>query len=411
MASSFQYADPGMVAQDGSKSGAKAAHFAKQRHERAAQYEAKRAELQQRTTDAAMSMLGPELETEVVEAETAAPAGTRYGVETKEHREAARRAAFEAQSRHSMGLAPIAATAADGLAPDSSPEAAEGAAASDSGAVTGPASARSVKRPPKRARVAVSFTEDDDDEEEEEEDGGASVGAFGRSSRRRQPAVAPAAASSAAATAGHPGSAPGPSSAAAATAAASKRPRFEKDPTANTWFLATPHTEASLEEARRQLAAEWEASQEAIKKQKIEVTFSYWDGSGHRRRMMVPKGATISKFLDWVREDLLKDFPEMRGTTSGDLLFVKEDLIIPGTVSFYDLIASKARGKSGPLFSFAALDEVRVVDDARVEREDSHPGKVVQRHWYEKNKHVFPASRWEVYDPTVDYAERYRVKG
>ena len=27
----------------------------------------------------------------------------------------------------------------------------------------------------------------------------------------------------------------------------------------------------------------------------------------------------------------------------------------------------------------------------------SHAGKVVERHWYEKNKHIFPASRWEVF--------------
>ncbi len=27
------------------------------------------------------------------------------------------------------------------------------------------------------------------------------------------------------------------------------------------------------------------------------------------------------------------------------------------------------------------------------------PGKVVDRHWYERNKHIFPASRWETYDP------------
>ncbi len=26
----------------------------------------------------------------------------------------------------------------------------------------------------------------------------------------------------------------------------------------------------------------------------------------------------------------------------------------------------------------------------------SHPGKIVERHWYERNKHIFPASRWEV---------------
>lgn len=26
-------------------------------------------------------------------------------------------------------------------------------------------------------------------------------------------------------------------------------------------------------------------------------------------------------------------------------------------------------------------------------------GKVVDRHWYNKNKHIFPASHWAVYDP------------
>ena len=29
----------------------------------------------------------------------------------------------------------------------------------------------------------------------------------------------------------------------------------------------------------------------------------------------------------------------------------------------------------------------------------SHAGKVVLRSWYERNKHIFPASRWEPYDP------------
>jgi hypothetical protein len=31
------------------------------------------------------------------------------------------------------------------------------------------------------------------------------------------------------------------------------------------------------------------------------------------------------------------------------------------------------------------------------------PGKVVLRSWYERNKHIFPASRWEPYDPTKIY--------
>ena len=40
----------------------------------------------------------------------------------------------------------------------------------------------------------------------------------------------------------------------------------------------------------------------------------------------------------------------------------------------------------------------------------SHAGKVVERHWYDKNKHIFPASRWEIYDPTKKW-ERYTIHG
>jgi hypothetical protein len=31
--------------------------------------------------------------------------------------------------------------------------------------------------------------------------------------------------------------------------------------------------------------------------------------------------------------------------------------------------------------------------------------QVVERHWYERNKHIFPASRWEIFDPEADYGE------
>ena len=36
--------------------------------------------------------------------------------------------------------------------------------------------------------------------------------------------------------------------------------------------------------------------------------------------------------------------------------------------------------------------------DARTPIEDVHAGKVVNRRWYEKNKHVYPASKWEVFE-------------
>lgn len=39
---------------------------------------------------------------------------------------------------------------------------------------------------------------------------------------------------------------------------------------------------------------------------------------------------------------------------------------------------------------------------------NSVTGKVVMRGWYERNKHIFPASRWEPYDPNKNY-EKYTV--
>ncbi|KAJ4432891.1 hypothetical protein ANN_21530 [Periplaneta americana] len=73
-----------------------------------------------------------------------------------------------------------------------------------------------------------------------------------------------------------------------------------------------------------------------------------------------------------------------------------------------DLQKKNARGKSGPLFTFDVHDDVRLVNDASVEKEESHAGKVLLRSWYERNKHIFPASRWEPYDPTKSY-DKYTV--
>ena len=45
-------------------------------------------------------------------------------------------------------------------------------------------------------------------------------------------------------------------------------------------------------------------------------------------------------------------------------------------ITFYDLIVTKARGKSGPLFHFDVHDDIRLTNDVRVEKDESHPGKV-----------------------------------
>ena len=70
----------------------------------------------------------------------------------------------------------------------------------------------------------------------------------------------------------------------------------------------------------------------------------------------------------------------MAAGTAEDLMYVKEDIILPFDISFYDLIATKARGKSGPLFNFDVHDDLRVgAVDSRVEKDESHPGKIVER--------------------------------
>jgi protein FAM50 len=184
-----------------------------------------------------------------------------------------------------------------------------------------------------------------------------------------------------------------------------------KDPTVDTSFLPDKLREQKQQEERLRLEREWKESQLKIRDQDLEIVYSYWDGSGHRRSCQVKKGNTIGEFLEQVRKSLCQEFRELQSTSTDGLVYVKEDLILPHDVTFYDLIALKARGKSGPLFHFDVHDDVRIgAIDVRIEKDEAHPGKVVERQWYDRNKHIFPASRWEIYDPSKDYGG-YTIHG
>ncbi|XP_065912525.1 protein FAM50A-like isoform X2 [Dysidea avara] len=187
-----------------------------------------------------------------------------------------------------------------------------------------------------------------------------------------------------------------------------KKKKVGKNPTVDTSFLPDRDREEKERHEREKLANEWKAQQEKIKNEDIAITYSYWDGSGHRRMTTMKKGDTIYKFLQKCLETLRKDFNELRVASVDNLMYIKEDLIIPQHHSFYDFIVTKARGKSGPLFSFDVHDDVRLMNDAHIEKDESHAGKVVLRSWYERNKHIFPASRWEPYDPEKSY-DKYTV--
>ncbi|XP_023189310.1 protein FAM50A [Xiphophorus maculatus] len=188
-----------------------------------------------------------------------------------------------------------------------------------------------------------------------------------------------------------------------------KKKKLGKNPDVDTSFLPDRDREEEENRLREELRQEWELKQEKIKNEEIEITFSYWDGSGHRKTVKMKKGNTIQNFLQKALEVLRKDFSELRSAGVEQLMYIKEDLIIPHHHSFYDFIVTKARGKSGPLFSFDVHDDIRLVNDATVEKDESHAGKVVLRSWYEKNKHIFPASRWEPYDPEKKW-DKYTIR-
>ncbi|KAK7693452.1 hypothetical protein QCA50_003020 [Cerrena zonata] len=172
----------------------------------------------------------------------------------------------------------------------------------------------------------------------------------------------------------------------------SKKAKTRKNPNVDTSFLPDRDREEQERREREELRQEWLRKQEEMKKEDIEITYSFWDGSGHRKSVTCKKGDDIAGFLEKCRQQ----FPELRGVSVDNLMYVKH-------YTFYDFIVNKARGKSGPLFNFDVHDDIRLLADATVEKDESHAGKVVERSWYNRNKHIFPASRWEVYDPEKDY--------
>ncbi|PAV85210.1 hypothetical protein WR25_04173 [Diploscapter pachys] len=179
--------------------------------------------------------------------------------------------------------------------------------------------------------------------------------------------------------------------------------RVGMDPTVDTSFLPDKERQEQLAKRKEELAAEWKAQQEKEKNDEITIAYVYWDGSSHRKNTRMKKGATIAQFLAKAIEALKKEFTELKSCIPENLMFIKEDLIIPHFYTFQDFIATKAMGKTGPLYEFDAIGEIRLRQDAALDIGESHPAKVVLRSWYERNKHIYPASRWEPFVPNKKY--------
>lgn len=66
-----------------------------------------------------------------------------------------------------------------------------------------------------------------------------------------------------------------------------KRTKTRKNPNVDTSFLPDRDREEAERREREELRQEWLKKQEDMKKEDIEITYSYWDGSGHRKSVMV----------------------------------------------------------------------------------------------------------------------------
>lgn len=121
-----------------------------------------------------------------------------------------------------------------------------------------------------------------------------------------------------------------------------KKRKLGKNPDVDTKFLPDREREIAQQAERERLRQAWINEQEVIKNEAVRITYSYWDGVGHRRVIRCKKGTTVGRFLSMVQAE----FKALRNTSADQLMFIKEDLIIPHHYSFYDFIVTKARGVS-----------------------------------------------------------------
>ena len=66
-----------------------------------------------------------------------------------------------------------------------------------------------------------------------------------------------------------------------------KKSKSRKNPEVDTSFLPDRDREEAERREREELRQEWLRKQDELKTEDIEITYSYWDGSGHRKSVMV----------------------------------------------------------------------------------------------------------------------------
>ncbi|KAJ5690775.1 hypothetical protein N7462_005167 [Penicillium macrosclerotiorum] len=246
----------------------------------------------------------------------------------------------------------------------------------------------------------------------------------------------------------------------------SKTPIEESATSAAVRMKANPHarpppkamTKAAVEaeaQARETLRKEFLAMQEAVKNTEISIPFVFFDGTNiPAGSVKVKKGDPVWLFLDRCRKvgaelgvrgangaaKARKDNRrEWARVSVDDLMLVKGDIIVPHVslpnailldpvylilirnqhYEFYYFIANRVPNYSrngGLLFEYSNKPAPENPSDEPLYRpndeklegadNDATETKVVDRRWYEKNKHIYPASLWNEYEPGKEFEEK-----
>ncbi|KAI1123458.1 XAP5-domain-containing protein [Nemania abortiva] len=207
-----------------------------------------------------------------------------------------------------------------------------------------------------------------------------------------------------------------------------------------------PVTKSALrrEAAEREaLRREFLQRQERVKATEIAIPFVFYDGSNiPGGTVRVKKGDFVWQFLDKSRKvgadlgvgEKANARREWARVGVDDLMMVRGNVIIPHHYDFLFFIMNKTLGPSGSiLFNYDAeasrpppaqpiANDDRTspplplssaltrtpVDSLEGASDDPTLTRVVDRRWYERNKHIYPASMWQDFDPEKDYQKEVR---
>lgn len=188
---------------------------------------------------------------------------------------------------------------------------------------------------------------------------------------------------------------------------------------------------------------------DVVKATEVVIPFVFYDGTNvPGGRCRIKKGDQIWRFLDKARKVGAelgvggdKSRRDWARVSVDDLMLVRGEVILPHHYELYYFLFNKVTGFDGLIFEYAAeptkgspqLTEAgtepaepsaydplgrgdkdkgkkATIPDVELEgfNDDATLTKVVDRRWYERNKHIFPASVWTEFSPEKDFSTAQR---